>query len=424
MKAIPVLAALLIAFSACEFERNDLLEDARNAFDNAQSPFGFHVTSVTDTSITLEWTADAEYPTYRLYRDMNFDMPAAILIYEGTGTFFYDSPLSSDTTYYYKLCGVDTTGGEKCSKTIEARTGILPGGTSITSHTAGMTEITLNWSPATNAKSYEIIREGTVVGNTTLTSFTDRSGLSPGTTYQYQVQAVNDYGYGPLSSQYGATTLSGNIPGPTSILQISPSSTAVYLQWSVSTDATEYRLERSSSSDFSIIDASINNITTTNYTNTAIPSSTQYYYRVKGVNGFGEGTFSSVISATTTSDTFTSIGHSMIQGQSANLTSGDVLADTIVPGDIFFYQTSDGYLGKFEVQGVQNHLVIRWVTYNIDGSAITSQGQGMIINLNDNCDLDSGVAGPSVTGDFYWGWDPLTLIPNGALFYEFYSAGP
>lgn len=331
MKAIPVLAALLIALSACEFERNGLLDDARKAYDNTQSPFGFHVTSVTDTSITLEWTADAKYMSYRLYRDMTFDMPDATLIYEGAGTSFYDSPLSSNTTYYYKLCGVDDTGGENCSKTIEARTGILPGDTSIV---------------------------GTF-----------------------------------------------------------PSSSAVYLEWSVSADATEYLLQRSTTPDFS---ASITPIISvkTSYTDTGLSPSTQYYYRVRGVNGFFSGNFSSATAAMTT-DTYNMIMHSLIDSKVGSMTTGDIKASTIYPGDIFLYKTSYGRLGKFEVQGNQDTLIIRWVTY-IDSTNVFSEGEGLKINFNDNCDFDSGVAGPAVSGDFSWGWDPLSLIPsNGAVYYKY-----
>ena len=81
--------------------------------------------------------------------------------------------------------------------------------------TAGQTQIDLSWSasndPETGVSSYNIFRDGSSVGQTGSTSFSD-TGLSSGTSYTYRVSAVN--GAGLESAQSGAVTQSTGSPAP------------------------------------------------------------------------------------------------------------------------------------------------------------------------------------------------------------------
>ena len=57
----------------------------------------------------------------------------------------------------------------------------------------GQTQVTLSWQPSTDAvgvASYQVLRDGVVVGTPVGTSFTD-TGLSAGATYAYSVRAVD-----------------------------------------------------------------------------------------------------------------------------------------------------------------------------------------------------------------------------------------
>jgi GH25 family lysozyme M1 (1,4-beta-N-acetylmuramidase) len=53
--------------------------------------------------------------------------------------------------------------------------------------------VQLNWSPSTNATSYQLQRNGNIVYQGTATNFTD-TALSENTTYAYTLTAVNDQG--------------------------------------------------------------------------------------------------------------------------------------------------------------------------------------------------------------------------------------
>ena len=71
------------------------------------------------------------------------------------------------------------------------------------------TSLTLTWDAVNYAggiSEYEIYRDGALVGTRKGTSFAD-SGLTPETTYQYQVKAVGNNGLeSPLSEVLNVTT--------------------------------------------------------------------------------------------------------------------------------------------------------------------------------------------------------------------------
>ncbi|HEX3589676.1 MAG TPA: glycosyl hydrolase family 18 protein [Pseudonocardiaceae bacterium] len=83
-------------------------------------------------------------------------------------------------------------------------------------HTTATTSssVSLAWTAASGATSYNVYRNGTKVGSATSTSFTD-TGLSASTTFSYAVTAVNTAGESATSTAVSATTAAGTTPPPT-----------------------------------------------------------------------------------------------------------------------------------------------------------------------------------------------------------------
>ncbi|HZX05944.1 cellulose binding domain-containing protein [Kribbella sp.] len=103
--------------------------------------------------------------------------------------------------------------------------GTVPGVPTGLSGTASGTSVSLNWSAASGATSYNVYRNGTKVGSPSGTSYTD-SGLSANTSYGYQVSASNSAGEGAKSSSVSVTT--GVTGGNTGTKQAAP---YLYVGW-------------------------------------------------------------------------------------------------------------------------------------------------------------------------------------------------
>jgi hypothetical protein len=83
-----------------------------------------------------------------------------------------------------------------------------PGG--LAAGEVGNTTIALAWSPAATATGYKIFRDGTQVAATSDTFYVS-TGLTPKTSYEFTVTAVNGIGDSPTSTPLTVTTLSNSL---------------------------------------------------------------------------------------------------------------------------------------------------------------------------------------------------------------------
>ncbi|TDW90237.1 cellulose binding domain-containing protein [Kribbella pratensis] len=103
--------------------------------------------------------------------------------------------------------------------------GTVPGAPTGLSGTSSASSVSLTWSAASGATSYNVYRNGTKVGSPSSTSYTD-SGLAANTTYSYQVSASNSAGEGAKSSTISVKTGTGG--GNTGTKQAAP---YLYMGW-------------------------------------------------------------------------------------------------------------------------------------------------------------------------------------------------
>jgi len=162
----------------------------------------------------------------------------------------------------------------------------------------GTNSITLSWDSVSGADGYYIYcgvfldEDFDQVGTSATTSYSI-AGSSANYYYYYKVAAYNANGTGSLSEPVSsATVLVGMPTGVTA----TASGTSIVISWNAVTNATGYRIYRSSSSTgtFAVIGTS----TTTSHTDTGLSTGTTYYYKVAAYNGVREGTQSSYYSAT------------------------------------------------------------------------------------------------------------------------------
>lgn len=122
---------------------------------------------------------------------------------------------------------------------------------------------------------------------------------------------------------------------PSNLTATAVSSSQVNLSWADnSSDETKFKIERSTipTGSFSLIGSTSTNVTT--YSDTALPASTTYYYRVRAYNGSTYSDYSNVASATTQAagqsapPTPTGLAATPASSSQINLTWSDVSNET------------------------------------------------------------------------------------------------
>ena len=182
---------------------------------NAQTtPAGLTATPGS-AQVTLIWAAFSGATSYNVYRGTAAGAEGTTPIMTGvTGKTFLDNTVTNGTTYYYEITAVTSSGETGKSNEASATPAPLPAPAAPANLTANAGDRfnSLTWSAVSAATSYNVYRStaSESEGNTPIqtgvtgTTFTD-TGLTNGTTYYYQVTAVNTNGESAKSSEASAT---------------------------------------------------------------------------------------------------------------------------------------------------------------------------------------------------------------------------
>jgi phosphatidylinositol-3-phosphatase len=172
-----------------------------------------------DSSVTLSWSASAGATSYNVKRSLTSG-GSYTTIGSVTTTNFPDSGLTNGMTYYYVVSALNASGESGNSNQASATPNVAapPAPTNLTA-TAGNQQVTLNWTAAPGAVSYQVNRGttsggpyGTIVhSGITGTSDVDNTVIN-GTAYYYVVTAFNGGGQSPNSNQASATPMATPVP--------------------------------------------------------------------------------------------------------------------------------------------------------------------------------------------------------------------
>ncbi len=191
-----------------------------------EAPGGLAVTGTTPGSISLSWNAASDNVGVTAYRILrNGSLVATI-----PDLSFTDTGLLADTQYDYAVEAVDASLNVSPPASIQAGTApdsqppTAPG--SLTGSPGNGVAI-LSWTASSDdgaVAAYRIYRDGVLVDTTAATGYTD-AGLTNGTSYAYEVTAIDTAGN---ESDPAAVSVTPRALGP-AILRVNVGSTSSFL---------------------------------------------------------------------------------------------------------------------------------------------------------------------------------------------------
>gem|GEM_PF-989756 len=288
------------------------------------SPAVSAASGLTSNSFVANWSGVAGATSYRLDVATTSTFTAGTFIltdFSVAGTSNSVTTLTANTSYYYRVRGINATGPSANSATQTVKTlTVAPTASAATGITS--TGFTANWVAATGAVSYELdvstsstFASGVSLYTDIITTSFSLTGLSGGTTYYYRVRTDNGWGPSTNSGTQSALTIPSS-PGMSAADQLT--ATTFRANWQASTGATSYRLDVSTSSAFSTMVSGYSNLTVsgTNAVVSDLTANTTYYYRVRAINATGVSANSTNSSALTAPNTPTAAEASSVSSTS------------------------------------------------------------------------------------------------------------
>ncbi|MDR0503016.1 MAG: fibronectin type III domain-containing protein [Treponema sp.] len=322
------LLILMVIGIGCE---NNPSEDIRsiNIPVGISAPQNLTARTINTTQINLSWNPVEGASVYTIFRTtdptwMNYNIISRSI----SNTTYNDTNLSPGTTYHFKVAGRRNSAaddfGELSMEAFATTNEIitlrnLEAPQNLTAIGTSTSQISLSWSPVTDANYYVVYRttdpsweKFSIISTNVLNTVYYDSSLSPGTVYFYKIgskRTANET-IGELSLPVTATTNTPSSVTTPEVLAAPENLTAevngriITLTWGEVEKANTYLVFGSFSLEgtFVFIDSIYSSYgTAINIASMAYPNiiplepNTTYYFKVKASNG----EFSSVVSATT-----------------------------------------------------------------------------------------------------------------------------
>jgi fibronectin type 3 domain-containing protein len=361
--------------------------------------------SAGNGSVALLWSAPgnnggAAVTGYKVYRG-TVSGNETLLTTLGNVTSWTDSNAANGTTYYYKVTAVNSVGEGASSNELSATPATVPVAPALNSASGSNGSVALSWSaPGNNGGSaitgYKVYRGSSSGGETLLTtlgnvtSWTDNSAAN-GTTYYYDVSAVNSVGESAVSNEKSATP--ATVPGAPALNSASAGNGSVALAWSApgsngGSAITGYKVYRGTTSGGETLLATLGNVTS--WTDSNAANGTTYYYKVTAVNSVGESAGSNEKSATPSQPATVPSAPTLTSAAGGN---ANVALTWNAPGNnggatVTGYKVYRGTSSGNETLLTSLGVVTSWTdstaangtTYYYEVSAVNSVGEGALSN--------------------------------------------
>jgi len=241
--------------------------------------------NVASTALTVNWDAVSGATYYVLYQD-------DVSVVTTSVTSSNRSGLSASTTYVYTLKAGNAGGLSATSDS--ATTTTLPGAPDAPSvptiTNVVSSSLTVSWSDVANALNYRLYENGSLV-TTTVATTSNRTSLTPSTSYTYYVLAGNAGGWSASSTAVSTTTLPLPPSAPSAPTFTNVASSSLIVSWTAVSGVTYYELYE----DDILVDTTV----ATTSQRSSLASDTLFSYYVIAGNSGGESASSSVATVST-----------------------------------------------------------------------------------------------------------------------------
>jgi fibronectin type 3 domain-containing protein len=270
------------------------------------APSALVATTVSASEVGLTWKDNAAnesgFEIERSTNGINYtkvgETAANAITYQNTG-------LSPATRYWYRVRAKNSQGGSDYSNVATATTkDVPPASPSDLAATAiSYQQINLSWTDkAGNETGFEIetSTDGSTFAKVSTVAANVRTfqsvGLKQLTRYYFRVRAINAIGNSGYSNIATATTPKAPLPDtPKGLTALPVDFDLIQLSWSqLSENATTVIIERSMQPDRSFVQIGSQAAANTRFADREILDVSDYYYRIKAVNGAGESAYSAV----------------------------------------------------------------------------------------------------------------------------------
>ena len=253
-------------------------------------------TTKDTNSAEISWSSAYNATSYKLYRATSQNGTYSLIAITDS-TSYTDYSLNPNTTYYYKVIGYKTVGGQNFYGNYSS---VLPVTTdiklvSISSATVKVSDQTFTGSALTPLVSVTLNGSTLTKGTDYTVSYSNNTSIGTATV---TVTGIGNY--------TGKVTAYFNIVAPTigaisSINCTTKDTNSAKISWNAASNATSYKLYRATSQNgtYSLIAITYS----TSYTDYSLSPNTTYYYKVRGYKTVGGqdfyGSYSSVLPVTT-----------------------------------------------------------------------------------------------------------------------------
>ena len=371
---------------------SNTVDGSATTTNSLSAPTNLVTTSITNTSIGLQWTDNSinedGFTINGFDLDNSMQSIGSVNLPAGTTSYTWGS-LLTDNSYSFQVIATNPSGSSSALSGSFTTTDTLSDITGFSATAASNTTISLSWTDTSdNEDGFKIARSTDGINYTDIdtlssgtTNYTD-TGLTFNTTYHYQVRSFNTSG--DSNTVDGSATTTNSLTAPT----ITSATVVSHEQVDISftdTNTNEDSFELEFSSDGGSTYASATNSltspqTSATYSHIGLTQATTYQWRIRAKNTSGVSSWSTAVSATTqagmNAPAISLSEDSDGRGIVINITDNTLIEDSFT---IERSSTVGGVSGWTAIATIPANSTSYTNRYNDDG---TGQYQLLAANLN------------------------------------------